>query len=226
MTNSNKLKIVLDFDGVIHSYSSGWTSAANIPDPPVDGAIEWMADAQSRGHKLMIQSMRTADENYLVEIGVTGDGQPKYTLNRKRGLAIDAIKQWLIRWSGELGVTLDVEKITFPFGKAFFDIYIDDRGYRAEGPCSLPDLKTLKNYSQPWFKKTTPLELKYNKLRKNEAFVDLMRKYDFIAGDSERTDEEQERLESITEMLKTFDWEPAPPVPRGVARVSRGRRQT
>ena len=223
----NKLNIVLDFDGVIHSYTSGWTSAANIPDPPVQGAIEWMSEAQSLGHRLMIQSMRTADENYLIEIGTTNDGQPKFTLNRKRGLAIDAIKQWLIKWSGELGVALNVEKITFPFGKPFFDIYIDDRGFRAEGPFSMPELDGLNLFSQPWFKKPPNLDYKYKKLMRNPAFAELIRKYDFIAGDAERTDKQQKEIEDIlSEMLNTFDWEPAPPVTRGVGRVSRGRRQT
>ncbi len=33
--------LVLDFDGVLHSYRSGWKGPAIIPDPPVDGAREF-----------------------------------------------------------------------------------------------------------------------------------------------------------------------------------------
>ena len=42
---SHKPILCLDFDGVIHSYVSGWKGPRNIPDPPVPGAIEFLAEA-------------------------------------------------------------------------------------------------------------------------------------------------------------------------------------
>jgi hypothetical protein len=37
-----KLILLLDFDGCIHSYKSGWQGATIIEDPPVPGIIEWL----------------------------------------------------------------------------------------------------------------------------------------------------------------------------------------
>jgi hypothetical protein len=37
--------LCLDFDGVIHSYKSGWQGVDQIPDPPVPGVFEWIANA-------------------------------------------------------------------------------------------------------------------------------------------------------------------------------------
>lgn len=40
--------LCLDFDGVIHSYVSGWKGANNIPDPPVPGAVDFLRQAVER----------------------------------------------------------------------------------------------------------------------------------------------------------------------------------
>lgn len=37
--------LCLDFDGVIHSYTSGWKGADVVSDPPVPGAIAFMREA-------------------------------------------------------------------------------------------------------------------------------------------------------------------------------------
>lgn len=41
----NKPILCLDFDGVLHSYSSGWKGAAIIPDDPVPGAVPFLERA-------------------------------------------------------------------------------------------------------------------------------------------------------------------------------------
>ena len=37
--------LCVDFDGVLHSYTSGWKGAGVVSDPPVDGAIRWLTKA-------------------------------------------------------------------------------------------------------------------------------------------------------------------------------------
>jgi hypothetical protein len=40
--------VAVDFDGVLHAYTTPWIDAATIPDPPVDGAIEWLHEISER----------------------------------------------------------------------------------------------------------------------------------------------------------------------------------
>lgn len=49
----------VDFDGVIHSYGSGWKGASVIPDPPVPGAIPWLLRMLDAGFEVAIFSSRS-----------------------------------------------------------------------------------------------------------------------------------------------------------------------
>lgn len=49
--------IVLDFDGVLHSYSSGWTGPVPI-DPPVEGAVDFVRALIGRGYHVVVQTAR------------------------------------------------------------------------------------------------------------------------------------------------------------------------
>lgn len=57
-----KKTIVFDFDGVIHSYTSGWQGAATIPDPPTPGIIEALQEICEAGYEIVIVSSRCATE--------------------------------------------------------------------------------------------------------------------------------------------------------------------
>ena len=50
--------LCLDFDGVIHSYKSGWLGALNIPDYPVPGALDFMSKRLVDGWDVVIHSSR------------------------------------------------------------------------------------------------------------------------------------------------------------------------
>ena len=43
--------LCMDFDGVIHSYESGWRGATIIPDVPVEGALEFLKAAIEPGDR-------------------------------------------------------------------------------------------------------------------------------------------------------------------------------
>ena len=70
--------ICIDFDGVVHRYDSGWEGATEIPDLPVDGAIEGL-------HRLC------DDPEIEVAIHSARSAQPG---------GIRTMKEWLDYWEG------------------------------------------------------------------------------------------------------------------------------
>lgn len=93
-----KKTLVLDFDGVIHSYVSGWKGATVIPDPPVEWAFAAI-DAYLAFYKVAIYSSRSKEPG-----------------------GIAAMQTWF-RVHGYL----DVNKLEFPTQKPAAFLTIDDR---------------------------------------------------------------------------------------------------
>lgn len=60
--------VVFDFDGVIHSYKSGWCGSSVIPDPPVDGIKKAIDDIRAKGYKCVVVSTRCAEPQGLQAI--------------------------------------------------------------------------------------------------------------------------------------------------------------
>lgn len=56
-----KQTVVFDFDGVIHSYISGWQGVGVIPDPPVPGIKEAIDNIRAVGYEVIVVSTRCAD---------------------------------------------------------------------------------------------------------------------------------------------------------------------
>lgn len=57
--------VVFDFDGVIHSYTSGWKGETVIPDDPVPGIKEAIADIRAAGYEVVVVSTRCATREGL-----------------------------------------------------------------------------------------------------------------------------------------------------------------
>lgn len=115
--------LCLDFDGVIHSYSSGWKGADVIPDPPVPGAIEFLHAALNQ-FDVQIYSSRSHQ---------TG--------------GINAMQAWLLEHSDN-GFLVD--SIGWPDHKPSAMITIDDRALTFDG--TWPTMETLLAF-KPWNKK-------------------------------------------------------------------------
>lgn len=77
-----KQTVVFDFDGVIHSYISGWKGIITIPDPPVPGIAE------------AIQNIR---KHYVVAVVSTRCSTPE---------GIEAVNSWLDKYGIEVDAVL------------------------------------------------------------------------------------------------------------------------
>lgn len=118
-------QIAIDFDGVIHSYTSGWKGATIVSDPPVLGAIEAIRDYITNGLRVLIFSTRNVEPGAVV-----------------------AMTSWLVSNGLE---TEYVEKIVFPTSKpSTASVFIDDRAYLFEG--TFPTVEYLKEF-KPWNKR-------------------------------------------------------------------------
>lgn len=121
----------LDFDGVIHSYTSKWAGAEVIPDPPVPGAIDFLREAVKH-FRVCIYSTRSETE-----------------------AGRSAMAQWLGYWGLEERQSDDEElawmsEIEFPSTKPTALVGIDDRILTFEG--EWPSMERLLAF-KPWNKR-------------------------------------------------------------------------
>lgn len=62
-----KQTVILDFDGVIHSYSSRWQKTTLIPDPPVPGIKEAIKEIREH-YRVVVVSSRCYQEGGIEAI--------------------------------------------------------------------------------------------------------------------------------------------------------------
>lgn len=120
--------LCLDFDGVLHSYSSGWQGAEVIPDPPVPGAIAFLREAVNH-FRVAIFSSRS---------------------HQKGGQR--AMREWLGRWILEERLSDEEDlswcgAIEWPNEKPAAMVSIDDRAMTFTG--SWPSIENLLAF-KPW----------------------------------------------------------------------------
>ena len=126
MTKLNKPILCMDFDGVIHSYTSGWTRADEVRDPPVPGAMDFL---------------REATQHFRVAIFSSRSNQPG---------GLNAMQEWLFRYA-ELTHPYSSwrHEIEWPTEKPSAKVSIDDRAITFTGVW--PDIQTLLSF-KPWNK--------------------------------------------------------------------------
>ena len=121
--------LCLDFDGVIHSYTTPWSDAKIIPDPLVPGAMQFIAEA-AKEFTVAIYSSRMSSYDGRV-----------------------AVIQWVLaeiyKHFGESEARDLFASIKFPEAKPPAFVTLDDRAITFTG--IWPDLKALKEF-KPWNK--------------------------------------------------------------------------
>lgn len=136
---SRKVIVCVDFDGVLHSYSSGWQGAHVISDPPVPGAMRWLAEmAHDDRFELHIYSSRSKDPG-----------------------GVEAMREWIAGymlehydveagWAYELRASEVLERLRFPMQKPAASMTIDDRALCFEG--TFPTKEWILGF-KPWNKR-------------------------------------------------------------------------
>ena len=120
---SGKPILCLDFDGVIHSYTSGWKGADVIPDPPVPGVFEFI-DKALQYFDIHIYSSRSLEAKGRV-----------------------AMYEYMCRHSS----SILIDGLHFASKKPRAFLTIDDRCLLFQGDWSVFDPRSLLEF-QPWYR--------------------------------------------------------------------------
>lgn len=114
-----KKTVVFDFDGVIHSYKSGWQGPTVIPDEPVEGIKEAIAEIRIAGYEVVVVSTRcetligmAAIQVYLEKHGIEFD-----RIMKEKPPAIVYIDDRAICFDGNAGSLLEKIRNFQPWNK-------------------------------------------------------------------------------------------------------------
>lgn len=125
--------LCLDFDGVIHSYTSGWQGAHRADDPPVDGTADFLVEATKR-FKVSIYSSRSKSLR----------GRACMKRYMRQHFAIP------LTFSTDHDQDYLHEELRYPWFKPSAFLTIDDRALTFDGVW--PAIETIKEF-KPWNKR-------------------------------------------------------------------------
>ena len=103
--------VVFDFDGVIHSYSSGWKGETTIPDPPVPGIDKALQDIKAAGYTVVVVSTRCSTQKGVdaINLWLHHNGLAQYidTVCKEKPPAIVYVDDRAICFDGNASTLLD-----------------------------------------------------------------------------------------------------------------------
>lgn len=151
--------LCLDFDGVIHSYTSGWKGARNIPDAPVPGALQFIVEAldhfevhifSSRSNYIFGRAaMKAWLRKHLIALSEEDDSNlPDWWLDVIRDRFLETYEPY--RMVSRDAVSGIIKRIKWPTHKPPALLTIDDRAVTFSG--TWPKLAEIKSF-KPWNKK-------------------------------------------------------------------------
>lgn len=145
-----KPTLCFDFDGVLHSYASGWKGAGNVPDAPVPGAIAYVVAALD-GFTVAIFSSRSksiagrwAMKRWLRHHLVEHFWATKELHDPNTWTGAD-MEDDAREWAGKV-----MRRISWPWFKPSAFVTIDDRAICFDG--TWPAFSDVQSF-KPWNKR-------------------------------------------------------------------------
>lgn len=111
-----EFRVAIDVDNVLHSYTSPWSHAADISDPPLPGAIEWLERLAAEGARIILHTCRFTCWNPEAAGFIAGDPQQVEA----------AVWDWLTQHGLSDSACERVSMWTW-VGKPYADAYVDDK---------------------------------------------------------------------------------------------------
>ena len=147
--------LCLDFDGVLHSYTSGWQGARVIPDDPVPGAIAFLIEAVERFDVQVYSSRshqwggRRAMKKWLLKHAEAfyAKQQGEELTERAQSYIDEHEHLWFM---DRESARFLVKRIGFPRHKPAASVGLDDRQITFSG--AWPSMDELAGF-KPWNKK-------------------------------------------------------------------------